>query len=85
MKWISDIVKTKLFKNTIYLTWYAIKLSMYIFLIPILISSAACVVNIYVGLLLILLIILFIKPVTYKIIIPALEIERQKYNTDYID
>lgn len=85
MKWISDIIKTKLFKNTIYLTWYAIKLSMYIFLIPILISSAACVVNIYVGLLLILLIILFIKPVTYKIIIPALEIERQKYNTDYID
>lgn len=80
MKWISNIVKTKSFKSAMHLTLYTLKLSMYIFLIPILISSAACVVNIYVGLCLILLIILFIKPVTYKIIIPAVEIERQKHN-----
>lgn len=80
MKWISNIVKTKSFKSAMHLTLYTIKLSMYIFLIPILIASAAGVVNIYVGLILILLIILDVKPVTYKIIIPAVEIERKKYN-----
>ena len=83
MKWISNIIKTQSFKSAMHLTLYTIKLSIYIFLIPILISSAACVVNIYIGLFLILLIILFIKPVTYKIIIPAVKIEMKKRNQNH--
>lgn len=72
------VITNKNFKRSVFLTLYVLKLSWCIFSIPILISTAVCIWNSYIGAILICGTILSTFPITYKIIIPCMEKRRQE-------